>query len=61
MNANAVLLHDSLNEEGLRMKIQTLFKMGRHTIAKVTYEHFAKEYENMYDIPYDKEFFEIIS
>jgi hypothetical protein len=60
MNANAVLLHDSLNEEGLRMKIQTLFKMGRHTIARVAYEQYTKEYKDLYNTPYKKDFASLV-
>lgn len=46
--ANAIFNFDSLNEDALRLKCSTLEKLGRHSIAKTTYERFAKEYKKSY-------------
>jgi len=46
--ANSIFNFDSLNEDALHLKCQTLDKLGRHSIAKSTYERFAKEYKKSY-------------
>jgi two-component SAPR family response regulator len=42
--ANAILIHDVLNEDALRMKCFALVKMGKNGLAKVAYNAFIKEY-----------------
>ena len=46
--ANCIAKFDPLNEDALRYKCKTLDKLGRHSIAKTTYERFAKEYRKSY-------------
>ena len=58
--ANAIFNFDSLNEEALHIKCHTLDKLGRHSIAKATYERFAKEYKKSYGEDFAVSFNDII-
>jgi DNA-binding SARP family transcriptional activator len=50
--ANALLTHDPLNEDGLRLKCKTLVKTGKNGLAKKTYATFSKEYALLFGIKY---------
>ena len=57
--SDTVLLFDPLNEEALRLKCKALVQTGKHSLAGATYTRFAKEYEQLYGIPYRENFTDI--
>lgn len=57
--ANAIFQFDNLNEEALLYKSRSLIYLGRHSMAKETYEKFAKEYKESYGQDFGKSFIEI--
>ncbi len=46
--ANCLFNFDPLNEDALHLKCKILDKLGRHSIAKSSYERFIKEYRKSY-------------
>ncbi|SIN65886.1 kelch repeat-containing protein [Chitinophaga niabensis] len=58
--ANAIFNFDQVNEQALQMKCKTLNALGRHSIARNTYEKFAKDYRHMYDEDFPQSFSEIL-
>lgn len=54
--ANAIFHFDNLNEEALLHKCKSLIHLGRHSMAKETYEKFAKEYRESYGQDFGKSF-----
>ncbi|MES2418421.1 MAG: galactose oxidase [Bacteroidota bacterium] len=53
---NGVLDFDSVNEEAMILKCKSLALLGRHTLAKSTFEKFIKEYQLIYGEDFDKSF-----
>lgn len=53
---NALLLHDCLNEDGLRLSLSSLVKMGRNGEAHTLYDSFCKKYKTSYDENFPTEF-----
>jgi two-component SAPR family response regulator len=45
--AECILKYDPINEEAIRMKCSTLYKLGKKGLAKNVYDHFIKEYKNL--------------
>ncbi|MRG43474.1 galactose oxidase [Chitinophaga sp. SYP-B3965] len=58
--ANAIFNFDQVNEQALQMKCKNLNALGRHSIARNTYEKFAKDYRHMYDEDFPQSFNEIL-
>lgn len=58
--ANCIANFDPLNEDALRYKCKTLDKLGRHSIAKTTYERFAKEYRKSYGEDFELLFSDVL-
>ena len=58
--ANALFLHDPLNEDALKLKCSILVKMGKNGLAKNTYTTFVKEYQTLFGIEYKYTFDQII-
>ncbi|MFT3680137.1 MAG: hypothetical protein QM791_07675 [Ferruginibacter sp.] len=58
--ANAIFNFDSLNEDALQLKCRTLDRLGRHSIAKTTYERFVKEYKKSYGEDFSLSFNDIL-
>lgn len=57
-----IIFHfDSVNEAALKLKCTTYVIMNRLYMAKNTYEHFCREYQDLYDEPYTQSFSSIIS
>jgi len=50
--ANAVLIHDILNEDALKIKCSALMKMGKNGLANTAYNTFVKEYQNLFGIKF---------
>lgn len=59
--AGGIFLFDPVNEEALRVKCKSLSALGRHSLAKVAFEKFAKEYHQMYGEEFQHSFHEILS
>ncbi|MDR3218219.1 MAG: hypothetical protein LBU22_04435 [Dysgonamonadaceae bacterium] len=59
--ANALLVHDPLNEDALRLKCKVLVKMGKNGLAKNTYTTFTKEYAILFGIEYKYSFDQIVN
>jgi hypothetical protein len=59
--ANALLVHDPLNEDGLQLKCKVLVKMGKNGLAKKTYTTFTKEYAILFGIEYKYSFDQIVN
>ncbi|MCH7411215.1 kelch motif-containing protein [Belliella sp. DSM 111904] len=49
--AEAILIHDILNEDAIKLKCQVLFQMGKKAMAIQAFEKFSKEYERMIGAP----------
>lgn len=58
--ANCIFSFDLLNEDALLYKCKTLNNLGRHSIAKSTYERFAKEYKKSYGEDFSLSFQDIL-
>jgi two-component SAPR family response regulator len=59
--ANALFIHDPLNEDALKLKCSVLVKMGKNGLAKNTYTAFVKEYAAWFGTDYKYSFSQIIS
>lgn len=58
---DAVFEFDSINEEAVELKCRSLVKLGKHSLAKSTYDNFVKDYKILYDEDYSTSFNELIS
>lgn len=58
--ADSIFNFDVINEDAMFLKCRAEYCMGRHSIAKATYEKFFKEYGTMYGTEYNKAFPDII-
>ncbi|MCF8379606.1 MAG: hypothetical protein K9H49_08530 [Bacteroidales bacterium] len=59
--ADAILIFDILHEEAIGLKCRALTAIGKHNIAKDTFKRFTKEYEILYNEPYEKSFLDVIN
>ncbi|HTJ50484.1 MAG TPA: hypothetical protein VL443_13580, partial [Cyclobacteriaceae bacterium] len=59
--ADAVFMYDSINQEALVIKCSVLNKKGKYSLAKTWYDHFVKEYKNLYAENYPRTFEDVIS
>ncbi|RAV98208.1 Kelch repeat-containing protein [Pseudochryseolinea flava] len=59
--ADAIFAYDTINQEALVIKCSVLNKKGKYSLAKTWYDHFVKEYKNLYAENYPKSFDEVIS
>ena len=59
--ADSIFNYDAINQEAMVLKCSVLNKKGKHSLAKNWYDHFAKEYMNLYGENYPKTFEEVIS
>jgi ribosome biogenesis protein Nip4 len=51
---------DTVNKQALRLKCKSLISLGRHSLARNTYEKFSKEYRHVYGEDFPESFREII-
>jgi two-component SAPR family response regulator len=58
--ADSIFNFDVINEEAMVLKCKAQFCMGKHSLAKATYEKFCKEYNTMYGQEYEIEFLDIL-
>ena len=59
--ANALFVHDPLNEDALKIKCKVLVKMGKNGLAKNTYTTFTKEYAILFGTEYKYSFDQIVN
>ena len=59
--ANALLVHDPLNEDALKLKCKKLVKTGKNGLARNTYNTFAKEYAILFGVEYKYSFDQIVN
>ncbi|MDR1723771.1 MAG: hypothetical protein LBR84_07555 [Tannerella sp.] len=59
--ADAIGIHDILNEDALRLKCSALFKMGKIGLAKTTFNTFTKEYASLFGKKYTVSFEQIVA
>ena len=59
--ADAIFIHDSLNEDALRLKCSILLQMGRNSLSKKVYTAFAKEYKIVFGEEYGYSFDKIVN
>lgn len=58
---DAVFEFDSINEEAVELKCRSLVKLGKHSLAKTTYDNFVKDYKILYEEDYHTSFNALIS
>ena len=58
--ANALFVHDPLNEDALKIKCKVLVKMGKNGLARNTYTTFIKEYAILFGTEYKYSFDQIV-
>ncbi|WP_295116887.1 kelch repeat-containing protein [uncultured Chitinophaga sp.] len=59
--ANSLFIFDQVNEQALRLKCKNLIALGRHSLAKNTYEKFAREYKHLYAEDFPESYNDIIN
>lgn len=59
--ANSMFAHDKTDEYALILKCQALYKNGRTSLAKTTFDTFCNEYKIMLNTDYTKTFNEVIN
>ncbi len=58
--ANYVAYFDPVNEDTMSIKCKSLAYLGKHSLARDTFEHFGKEYKRLYGEDFEKNFQEIL-
>ena len=58
--ANDISYFDPVNEEAMILKCKALSSLGKHSLAKNTYEYFMKEYKIIYGEDFRKDFHSIL-
>lgn len=54
--ADTMFCFDPVNEEAMILKCKALTFLGKHAIAKTVYDHFSREYEQLYGEKFQKRF-----
>ncbi|GAB3895041.1 hypothetical protein GCM10028803_10960 [Larkinella knui] len=57
---NFIFYYDPVNEEAIILKCKALSLMGKHTLAKNTFEKFVRDYKAIYGEEYEQSFSAII-
>lgn len=58
--ADNIFIFDSVNEEAMAMKCRSLYFLGKHSLSKITYDSFVKEYRILYNQEFDYTFSDIV-
>ena len=58
--ADSIFNFDIVNEEAMILKCKAQYCMGKHSMAKATFEKFSKEYKTMYGEDYKNKFPDIL-
>lgn len=59
--ADAIFVHDSLNEDALKIKCTLLVEMGKNGLAQKAYASFIKEYQALFATEFKTTFEQVIS
>ncbi|PKL82673.1 MAG: hypothetical protein CVV24_08910 [Ignavibacteriae bacterium HGW-Ignavibacteriae-3] len=59
--ADSILFLDSVNQDGLSLKIKAYIALGDHKLARSSYEHFKREYFRLYAEEYSKPFSDFLN
>jgi two-component SAPR family response regulator len=59
--ADAIFVHDFLNEDAIKLKCKTLIKMGKNGLAKGAYNSFIKEYNASFGTKFKYSFDQVVS
>jgi len=54
--ADAILKHDSIDEDAVKMKVTTLFSLGKKSQAKQCFDKFTDDYKNFMGVAYKETF-----
>ncbi|MCF0041105.1 galactose oxidase [Dyadobacter fanqingshengii] len=58
--ANYIFYFDPVNEEAMTIKCKALALLGKHSLAKTTFENFAREYMRIYGEEFQKDMPEVL-
>lgn len=58
--ANNIFYFDTVNEDAMMIKCRALVALGKHSLAKTSFEHFSKEYAAIYATEFPKTFQQIL-
>lgn len=58
--ADSVFNFDVINEDAMKLKCRAEYCLGKHSLAKATYEKFSKEYKIMYNQEYIESYLKIL-
>jgi two-component SAPR family response regulator len=58
--ADCIFNFDKVNEEAMVYKCKAEYFLGNHSLAKMTYEKFVREYQKLYDEEFKRSFNELI-
>ncbi|MCE7064630.1 galactose oxidase [Dyadobacter sp. CY326] len=58
--ANYIFYFDPVNEEAMTIKCKALALLGKHSLAKTTFENFAREYSRIYGEEFRKDMPEVL-
>ncbi|MCF2499276.1 galactose oxidase [Dyadobacter chenhuakuii] len=58
--ANYIFYFDPVNEEAMTIKCKALALLGKHSLAKTTFENFAREYSRIYGEEFQKDMPEVL-
>jgi two-component SAPR family response regulator len=59
--ANFIFYFDAVNEDAMILKCRAFSALGKHSLAKHTFENFSKTYKSIYERDFEKEFQVIVS
>ncbi|MFC0513034.1 galactose oxidase [Mucilaginibacter angelicae] len=59
--ANFIFYFDPVNEDAMILKCKAFSALGKHSLAKHTFENFSKTYKAIYERDFEKEFQAIVS
>ncbi|MFN2396720.1 MAG: hypothetical protein ABR597_13645, partial [Bacteroidales bacterium] len=60
-STNSIFNFDAVNEDAMILKCRAEYILGKHSLAKLTYQKFFKEYKIMYGQDYDQPFIKILN
>ena len=59
--ANAIFVFDILNEDAMMAKCRALFALGKHSLARSTFDTFNKEFKDLYGENFKTDFTSIVN
>ena len=59
--SNAIFSFDELNEHALRLRCKCLVALGRHALAKNTFDKFKSKYKDIYGEDFKETYHDLVS